>query len=146
LFTLKDKKEIVSLSPESAQFSLFVLDIKRCNIRPMGTFMFVRTYLLIFRIDPISIESVAPEWASLVVCLMITLAIRAVAPVGTYMAFRSRWDREFAVGVTSAAPCKFVVGILEMGFAAPWAHWCPFRAVFIRVAPPPALLAKWGTN
>jgi hypothetical protein len=62
------------------------------------------------------------------------------------MAFRSGWDRGFARGVTSATPCKFAVGILIMGFAALGAYWCPFGAVFIGVAPPPALPAKWGTN
>jgi hypothetical protein len=143
---LKERNEIVSFSPESAQFSLFVLDIKGCDVRPMGTFVSARTYLLIFRIDPISIESVAPEWAAFVICLVITLAIRAVAPVGACVVFRSGWDRGFAIGVTSAAPCKFVVGVLEMGFATSWAHWCPFGAVLIGMALPPTLLAKWGTN
>jgi hypothetical protein len=66
--------------------------------------------------------------------------------VGAWMAFRSGWDRGFAVGVTSAAPCKFTVGVLVMGFAALWAHWCPFRAVLIGMAPPPTLPAKWGAN
>jgi hypothetical protein len=128
------------------QFSLFVLDIKRCGVRSMGTFASVRTYLLIFRVDPISIELVAPEWAAFIVCLVIALTVMAVAPVGTRLAYRSGWDRGFAGGVSSTAPCKFAMGVLVMGFTAPWAYWCPFGAVFIRMAPPPARPAKWGTN
>jgi hypothetical protein len=145
LFTLKDKKEIVSLNPKSAQFSLFVLDIKGSDISLMGTSASARMYLLIFHIDPITIELVVPEQAALIVCLVIALTVGAVTPVGTSVALRGWWNRRFAVGVTSATSCKFMVGVLEMGFAALWAYWSPLGAVFIRVAPLPALPAKWGS-
>jgi hypothetical protein len=91
------------------------------------------------------IELVAPEQAVFIVCLMITLTIRAVAPVGTRVAFRSGWDRGFAIGVILVALCKFAVGVLEVGLATLWAYWCPLGAMFIRVTPLPALPAKWGT-
>jgi hypothetical protein len=39
-----------------------------------------------------------------------------------------------------------VVGVLVVGFATLWAYWCPFGAVLIGMAPPPAFPAKWGTN
>jgi hypothetical protein len=107
--------------------------------------MSVRTYLFIFSIDPIAIESVVPEWASFIIYLVIVLTVRAVTPVGARMALRGGWDRWLAVGVTSAASCKFVMSVLKVGFAALWAYWCPLRAVFIRVAPLPALPAKWGS-
>jgi hypothetical protein len=115
------------------QFSLFVLDIKRCGVRLMGTFASAIMYLFIFHVDPILIESVVPERAAFIVCLVITLTVRAVAPVGTRLAFRSGWDRGFAGGVTLAAPCKFAMGVLVMGFAAPWAYWCLFGAMFIGI-------------
>jgi hypothetical protein len=102
-------------------------------------------YLLIFCIDPIAIESVVPEQAVFIVCLVIALTVRAVAPVRAHVAFRSRWDRGFAIGVTLATPCKFMMGILEMGFTTLWAYWCPLGAMFIRVTPLPALPAKWGS-
>jgi hypothetical protein len=111
----------------------------------MSTFMSVRVYLFVFSIDPIAIESVAPEWASFVICLVIALTVRAVTPVRAGLALRGGWDRWLAIRVTLAVACKFVMGILKVEFAALGAYWCPLGTVFIGVAPLPALPAKWGS-
>jgi hypothetical protein len=102
-------------------------------------------YLFIFSIDPIMIESIVPEGAAFVFCHVIALAIRAVHPVGAALALRGGWNRRLAIGVSSAASCKLMVGVLEMGLTTSGAYRCLIRAVFVRVTPLPALPAKWGS-
>jgi hypothetical protein len=111
----------------------------------MSTFTSVRAYLFIFSIDPITIELIAPEWAAFVICHVIALTVRAVHPVRAGLALRDGWDRWLAIGVSSAASCKLMVGIPKVGFAASGAYGCLFGAVFIRVTPLPALPAKWSS-
>jgi tetrahydromethanopterin S-methyltransferase subunit F len=99
-------------------------------------------YLFIFSIDPISIESVVPEGVAFVIHPVITLTIWAVHPMRAILALRGGRNRWLASGVTSAAFCKLMVGILVMGFATPGACGCLFRAVFVGMSPLPAFPAK----
>jgi hypothetical protein len=112
----------------------------------MGTLMSVMTYLFVFSIDPIMIELIAPEGAAFVICPVITLAIRAVHPVGAVLALRGRRNRWLAIGVTSAAACKLAMGILVMGFAILGAYRCLLGAVLIGMSPLPAFPAKWSPD
>jgi hypothetical protein len=112
----------------------------------MSTFASVGAYLFIFSINPIAIESIAPEWAAFVICYVVALTVRAVHPVRAILALRGGGYRWLASGITSAAACKLMVGVLEMGFATLGAYRCLFGAVFVRMTPLPALPAKWGSN
>jgi hypothetical protein len=111
----------------------------------MSTFVSARVYLFIFSIDPIMIELIAPEQATFVICHMIALTVRAVHPVRAVLALRGGRYRWLAIGVTLAASCKLMVGVLEMGFTAPGTYRYLLRAVFIGMSPLPALPAKWGS-
>jgi hypothetical protein len=125
---------------------LFVLDIERSDVGSMSTFASAIAYLFIFCVNPITIELVSPEGAAFVICHVIALTIQAVHPVGAGLTLRSGWDRWFAVGVPSAAACKFTMGIPKMGFTTLGAYGCLFGAVFVRMTPLPALPAKWGSD
>jgi hypothetical protein len=103
-----------------------------------------RAYLFVFSVNPITIKSIAPERAAFVIYCVITLTVRAMHPVGAVLALRGRRHRWLAGGVTLAASCKLMVGVLEMGFAALGAYRCFFGAVFVGMSPLPALPAKWG--
>jgi hypothetical protein len=76
--------------------------------------------------------------------LVIALTIRAVHPMRAILALRGGRNRWLSRGVTLAAACKFVVGILVMEFTTSGAHQSFLCAVFVRMAPLPALSAEWG--
>jgi hypothetical protein len=110
----------------------------------MSIFASARAYLFIFSINPIAIESIVPEWAVFVICYVITLTIRAMHPVRAVLALGGGWDRWLVVGITSAASCKLMVGILKVGLATPWAYGCLFGVMFVGMSLLPVFPAKWS--
>jgi len=103
-------------------------------------------YLSIFRVDPLGIVVVAPEWTLAVRCWMIFSAIGAACQVRARLVCSSGQDGWFGFEVSLAKSACMTIGFRLMGAGAVAAGQLGCFAPSNCVAPAPASLTKGSTS
>ena len=106
----------------------------------------MHTYLGIFRVDPLGIIAVAPEW-TLAVCRWMTFsAVGAVCQVRAWLVCSSGWDGRFGFEVSLAKSAHMTMGFRFVRAGAVAAAQLGCFAPSNCVAPAPASLTEGSTS